>query len=80
MADCCSELKIELSKLRAEVSKLKPVNEEAIIEAAYQRSKAKLYPFIEQALAAANLAYKIAKSVETVANIAKYSTSCKGCS
>ena len=31
MADCCAELRSELAALRAEVAKIKPVDEQAII-------------------------------------------------
>lgn len=69
MADCCAELRSELAALRAEVSKLEKVDEEAIIQKAVERAKNKLLPFIDQALALAKLAYNLAKTVEKIANI-----------
>ena len=41
MADCCAEIRNELAALRAEVAKLKPVNEESIISRALNAADAK---------------------------------------
>jgi len=71
MADCCQQLSSELAQLRAEVAKLRPVDEEAIINKAVERTKAKLLPFIDQALALAKLAYELAKTVEQIAKSAQ---------
>ncbi|NWF58118.1 MAG: collagen-like protein [Fischerella sp.] len=44
MADCCSEIRAELAALKAEIAKLKPVDEEAIIQKAVQRSEQAILP------------------------------------
>lgn len=44
MADCCAELRSELAALRAEVAKLKPVDEESIISKSVKRSEASIIP------------------------------------
>jgi hypothetical protein len=41
VADCCAEIRNELAALRAEVAKLKPVNEESIISRALNAADAK---------------------------------------
>lgn len=71
MADCCQQLSSELTQLRAEVARLRPIDEEAIIQKAVERTKAKLLPFIDEALALANLAYNLAKTVEKIAKTAE---------
>jgi hypothetical protein len=46
MADCCAELRSELAALRAEVAKLKPVDENTIIKKAIEGATALLKPEI----------------------------------
>lgn len=48
MADCCAELKGELSTLRAEVAKLNRIDEEAIIKKAVERAKNEIIPLLSQ--------------------------------
>lgn len=71
MANCCAELKGELAQLRAEVSRLKPVDEEALIKKAVKIATGEIVPLIDQALAAAKAAYELAKTVEQIAKSAK---------
>lgn len=44
MADCCSEIRAELAALRAEIAKLKPVDEQRIIAASVQQAKDVIIP------------------------------------
>lgn len=46
MADCCSEIKAELAALKAEVAKLKPVDEKKIIEQSIFGAKEAIIPII----------------------------------
>ncbi|ARV60624.1 hypothetical protein BZZ01_20220 [Nostocales cyanobacterium HT-58-2] len=46
MADCCAELRAELAALRAEIAKLKKIDEEKIIAKAVKRSEASIVPQI----------------------------------
>lgn len=46
MADCCSELKNEIAALRAEIARIKKVDENAIVNRAVEASKASIFPQI----------------------------------
>ncbi|BAY22369.1 hypothetical protein NIES2100_21320 [Calothrix sp. NIES-2100] len=46
MADCCDEVKAELAALRAEVAKLKPVDENSIIDKSVDKAKLVLVPIL----------------------------------
>jgi hypothetical protein len=83
MADCCAQLRAELAALRAEIAKLKSVDEEAIIAKSVKRSEASIVPQIAPIAngiviteigpvrdAVAN-AFRKAAAAEGVANTAK---------
>ena len=70
MADCCAELRSELAALRAEVSKLKKVDEEGIIQRAVERADQRLRPPINAANALAGDAFGLADNAFGVATLA----------
>ncbi len=71
MADCCAELRSELAALRAEVARLKPVDENSIIKKAIEGAQALLKPEIA---GVAVVAAGAVKQSGIATNLAQYAT------
>ncbi|MFN6450539.1 MAG: hypothetical protein RMX59_035130, partial [Nostoc sp. DedSLP05] len=67
MADSCADLAAQIAALRAEIAKIKPVDENAIIQKSVKLSEANIVPKIDTAVAAgtALLANKLQPQIDS---------------